>query len=303
MVIHGNPDAVINANAGPTAGAAGASSNTCVQAPAKIFNGTDIGGAAFKGIDYRTLDISKEATPLTACAAACCAWNGCGAWVVQSGTGASQHDHNCTATTTTCCWLKPDAAGPHTPNPKSTAGVVTASPARPVIPPPPPPPPHGPNSPHNISGYHIVIVGATKTLLVEKRQVVAGKHVVQVLSPKFDLATLENGLVLEAWNILRVTTTWSTDNTAADSNGGDDAVLATETVPHRRLCINVWFNPMFKETGFVGNSSDAGRTPQQLPPRLTVFDSAPLPVGEMYLTAGGRDSKVDYASVLPINVL
>merc|ERR1712166_984050 len=92
------------------------------------------------------------------------------------GTGASQHDHNCTATTTTRCWLKPDAAGPHTPNPKSTAGVVTASPARPVIPPPPPPPPHGPNSPHNISGYHIVIVGATKTLLVVKMQCLRPKR-------------------------------------------------------------------------------------------------------------------------------
>ena len=297
MVVHGNkmkPVAAASAAAAPalhTTGGArdvppAGSKDTCTQSAANIFNGTDIAGANFKGISYRTMDISKVAEPLQACAAACCAWNGCGAWVVQSGTGPSQHDHNCTKSTTTCCWLKPDGAASHTANPLSTAGVVTASPARPVI--PPPPPPFGPRSPDTVGGYHVVIVGATSTLQVERRDPTSGSGSIEVLGPTFDLTVLENGIVLEAWNILRVTTTWKP---------------ADEHQAGASLCISVYFNPMFKETGFVGNASDAARVPEKLPPRLVACDPSALPHGEMYLTAGGRNSQVDYASVLPISVL
>merc|ERR1711920_774033 len=98
---------------------------------------------------------------------------------------------------------------------------------------------------------------------------------------QFDLASLENSFVLEAWNILR-------------------ALVVTT---HDGVRISVWFNPMFPETGFVGNSSDAERVPKPLPPRLVLIDSVPLPPGELALTAGHRDSMVDYVSALPASVI
>jgi len=202
---------------------------TCSQDKAKIFEKTDISGAAFEGIEYRTLDMSKEPDAVGACSKQCCAWEGCGAWVVQSGTGPSKDDHNCTSKTTTCCWLKPNGKGGHVANAHSTAGVVTATPTRPVVPPPPPPPPLGPPSPHNVSGYHVVLVGASKSLVVERRDASAGI----VTLGKFDLSTLENGLVLEAWNILRVLA-----ETVENSSGEIEGVR-----------LSVWFNPMFSETG------------------------------------------------------
>ena len=136
--------------------------------------------------------------------AACCAWNGCAAWIVQSGTGPSKNDHNCTANTQTCCWLKPSAKGAKTPNPKSTAGIVTATPSRPVLPPPPPPPPPGPSSPQNMSGYHFVLVGATKHLVVERRTAHGGVAVLKI----FDLKSLENGPVNHKKNVAPIVLKW-----------------------------------------------------------------------------------------------
>lgn len=278
---------------------------TCTQASSQIFKGVDIGGANWKGIDYRTIDLSGakaqpggEAAVLTQCAAACCAWEGCGAWVAQSDTGPSKNDHNCTAKTTACCWLKPNPHGGHITNPKSTAGVVTASPARPVLPPPPPPPAPGPKSPSNTSGYHVVLVGAAKTLVVERCATAAGGEGQLQQLGSFDLSTLENGLVLEAWNILRVLVQTST-SPAGNSDDGDRGGNASGAV----VTISVWFNPMFPETGFVGNASDAFRTPKPLPPRLVVTDPQPRPPGELVLTAGLRDSMVDYVSALPTSVV
>jgi hypothetical protein len=255
---------------------------SCVQSESEVFDKTDISGADYRGIDYRTLDVSKAADAVSACTAACCAWDGCAAWIVQSDTDPSRNDHNCTAKTDTCCWLKPNGNGAKVENSKSIAGVVTASPSRPVIPSPAPPPHPGPASPKTHGGYHVVIIGATKTLAVERRD-----HSGSITTlATFNIASLENGLVLEAWNILRVLTSTSTSK----SNG---KVVVT---------ISVWFNPMFPETGFVGDSSDAGRTPKPLPARIVVADPSPLPSGEMVLTAGGRDSMVDYASALPAAV-
>ena len=209
---------------------------SCSQDTDKVYHGTDIAGADFKGINYRTLDVSKEAiahndSGVSACTAACCGWNGCAAWIVQSGTGPSVHDGNCTKDTTTCCWLKPNGAGARVKNAKSIAGVVTASPSRPIIPPPPPPPPPGPPSPHNVSGYHVVLIGATKTLAVERRDLQGG---IELLGT-FDLTTLENGLVLEAWNILRVVV-----ETLVSNSGVIEGVQ-----------ISVWFNPCVTEDSIV----------------------------------------------------
>lgn len=201
----------------------------CSQDKSKIYHNTDISGADWNGIKYRTLDVSKEAVAhndsgVSTCSVACCAWEGCGAWIVQSGTGPSKHDGNCTKDTTTCCWMKPDPNGSHVSNSKSIAGVVTASPSRPITPPPPPP---GLPSPQNVSGYHVVLVGGTKSLVVERRDPQGGI----VTLGTFDLRTLENGLVLEAWNILRAVV-----ETVENTSGAIEGVQ-----------ISVWFNPCVHE--------------------------------------------------------
>lgn len=261
---------------------------TCSQDTKNLYQRTDISGAAYKGVGYRTLDVSNEADAVKACITSCCAWQGCAAWVVQSGTGPSKNDHNCTHNTSTCCWLKPNGKGMRVANAHSTAGVVTATPARPLLPPPPPPPAPGPPSPTNYSGYYVTVVGASKELVIERRD---GQGKAKTLG-RFDLRTIENGLVLEAWNILRV--------------------LAETSADKSSVMLSVWFNPYFSETGFVGNSSDAARTPKKLPPRLVVRDQidcqqaddrTDLCSGEMVLTAGRRDSMIDYASALPLSAL
>ena len=167
-----------------------------------------------------------------------------------------------------------------------------------MLPPPPPPPAPGPKSPSNTSGYHVVLVGAAKTLVVERCATAAGGEGQLQQLGSFDLSTLENGLVLEAWNILRVLVQTST-SPAGNSDDGDRGGNASGAV----VKISVWFNPMFPETGFVGNASDAFRTPKPLPPRLVVTDPQPLPPGELVLTAGLRDSMVDYVSALPTSVV
>ena len=210
----GAQDVAATAAAAAAEGPAGitdaANTATCTQPGSAIFNGTDISGANWHGISYRTLDVSQEPNAVGACIAACCGWDECAAWVVQSGTTPSHSDHNCTHATKTCCWLKPNGAGSKVTNAKSTAGVVAATPARPVVPPPPPPPPPGPPSPDGLGGYHVVIVGAKKLLVVERRLLPtdrrSGAGKVETLGT-FDISTLENGLVLEAWNVLRVITT------------------------------------------------------------------------------------------------
>ena len=54
---------------------------------------------------------------------------------------------------------------------------------------------------------------------------------------------------------------------------------------------------------FVGNSSDAMRVPKKLPVRLVVTDKDPLPPGELMITAGNRDTMIDYVAALPVSVM
>ena len=98
----------------------------------------------------------------------------------------------------------------------------------------------------------------------------------------FDLQSLENGVVVGAWNMLRVVV-----------EGGR---------------LRVWFNPMFPETGFVGDGvADAARVPKPLPPRIDVVDphaaTVPVPAGGFAVSAGESPVLLDYASALPANVL
>jgi len=64
----------------------------------------------------------------------------------------------------------------------------------------------------------------------------------------------------------------------------------------------IWLNPMFGETGFVGDPNvDCDRVPLQLPPRISVVDdSVPtISAGGVTLAVGGASAFVDYLSVLP----
>lgn len=105
---------------------------SCSQDKAQVFEKTDIVGADYKGIAYRTLDVSNASDALGACSRRCCAWEGCAAWVVQSGTAPSTHDHNCTARTSSCCWLKPNGGGARVANARSTVRRA-CGPRRPCV--------------------------------------------------------------------------------------------------------------------------------------------------------------------------
>ena len=64
----------------------------------------------------------------------------------------------------------------------------------------------------------------------------------------------------------------------------------------------VWLNPMFGETGFVGDpDTDCARVPLQLPPRIAIIDdsSPPVPAGCVTVAAGGAGVLADYVSALP----
>ena len=221
-------------------------------------NGTDVclGGSDL----YRDFSVQAEADPLAACAAACCAWDNCTAWIVRPFSGT---DRNCTDTL--CCWLKPLCfPGDTAPNPAATSAFKSVPP--------------GPPLPLGVRGYNITLDSATQLMTVLRDD---GSGAPARMLGSFDLASLENGLVLGAWNILRVLL----ETNAADAS----------------LSIRVWFNPMFPETGFVGNASDATRVPLPLPPRLSLTDAAPLQAGGMVIAAGGGQARADYASILPVS--
>ena len=102
----------------------------------------------------------------------------------------------------------------------------------------------------------------------------------------FDLSTLaNNGCLPGAWNILRV------------------------VVSAQSQTASVWFNPVYGETGFVGDASDATRIPRPLPPRIhaqlprgaslgAAADAAPVT-----LRSSTEGTRVDYVSVLPASAL
>jgi len=45
------------------------------------------------------------------------------------------------------------------------------------------------------------------------------------------------------------------------------------------------------------------RVPKKLPVRLVVTDKDPLPPGELMITAGNRDTMIDYVAALPVSVM
>ena len=136
--------------------------------------------------------------------------------------------------------------------------------------------PPGPPAPR-LGGYAAVVNGSTLTV---ERQAGAAAAPSSVLA-RFDLSTLENGVVVGAWNMLRLLV----------QPGG---------------AVTVWFNPMFPETGFQGTADDHARLPKPLPPRIAVVDADPLPhaaASYLAMAAGVSQVRVDYVSALPGTVV
>ena len=134
--------------------------------------------------------------------------------------------------------------------------------------------PPGPPAPA-LDGY-VVSVNFSASLLSLRRR--AGGA--DTLLGSFDLASLENGVV-DGWSMLRV--------------------LARE-VGGASLGLQVFWNPSVKETGFVGNSSDAGRVFTPPPPRISAEDPSPLGGAGLAIAAGGEDARIDYVAALPASV-
>lgn len=234
--------------------AAPTSPNTHQCAFGPEMHGVDVCGGGPPG--YRNLDVGGSGNASAVCSQACCDWGECTAWIVRAMTGS---DKNCT--NTLCCWLKPNCSTT-TPLP----GAVSAFKGSPLP------------LPQVTTAYQVLLNTSDDRLTVTR--VEQGKTV--LLLGEFNLASLENGLVRGAWNMLRVV--------AGESEGGG-------------VQLSVFFNPMFPETGFVGNASDAFRTPLNIAPRLVVLDANPLPSGDVGVGAGGMPANVDYLSVLPASVL
>lgn len=240
------------------AAAAASAPSSCSWAP--LLNNTDAcpGGP----VGYRDLSVAAAPNALAACAAACCAWDQCTAWVVRDLAGT---DGNCT--NELCCWLKPECDA------SQVSHVAGATAQFRVLSP-------GPPLPSGISGYNVSVDARTNTLTLSR----CNSNACAVLRA-FDTTTIENGIVRGAWNMLRV--------------------LLQTNVASGAVELRVWFNPMVPETGFTGvPAHDASITPIPLPPRISVVDRAPLPVGGgIVLAAGGFGARVDYVSALPPRVL
>ena len=229
---------------------------------------TDIGGTQ----GYRDFPLNRSTPGATlpdaganaVCRQACCDDAACVAWIVREI--GSESDKNCSAVRgELCCWLKPQTTVAEPGRKGCSSGFV----ARPLVPPGPPAP--------RLGGYAAVVNGSTLTV---ERQAGAAAAPSSVLA-RFDLSTLENGVVVGAWNMLRLLV----------QPGG---------------AVTVWFNPMFPETGFQGTADDHARLPKPLPPRIAVVDADPLPhaaASYLAMAAGVSQVRVDYVSALPGTVV
>ena len=204
--------------------------------------------------------------PVDVCRAACCSAGAgaCGAWIVLPGMKFADKNCSCSdAAPCTCCWLKPASCEGAAPFENATAGFIAQPP--------------GPPAPA-LAGYAVSVnYSAPQPLLSLWRR--AGGGAAPALLGSFDISALENGVV-DGWSMLRVLVR------------GIGASLKIE----------VYFNPSVKETGFVGNSSDAGRAFTPPPPRISVVDPSPLAGGGLALAAGVEDARIDYIAALPASV-
>jgi hypothetical protein len=175
-------------------------SETCTLGP--LLNNTDACAGGPPG--YRDLDVAHAPDPRSACAAACCAWSDCTAWVMRQLHGT---DENCTDTL--CCWLKPDCAPSQTsPVDGATAQFVAAPP--------------GPPLPVGIRGYALTL-NTTGESLTASRCDDAGSC--STLGT-FNTSALAAGIIRGAWNMLRVVA--QTDNGSGELRV---AVYFNPTVP------------------------------------------------------------------------
>jgi hypothetical protein len=227
-----------------------------------VLNNTDACSGGPPG--YRDLSVAGAASPLAACAAACCAWDACSAWVVRALAGT---DGNCSDTL--CCWLKPGCDASQTrPSPGTSAAFRSSAPPGPPLPLP-------------AAGYLLALNTSTDTLEVVR---VGGGGGGSAVLGSLDLRTRRNGLVRGAWNLLRVV--------CQEVGGG------------ARLRLSVFFNPTVQDAGLLGDPErDMAAVPVRIAPVLVVEDAAPLPPGGVGVLAGGREARVDYLAALPLAVL
>jgi hypothetical protein len=146
-------------------------------------------------------------------------------------------------------------------------------------------PPPGPPEPSGVDGYHVSISFAERSLSVWRRQ---GPGAGTLLG-SVNITARENAIVPDAWSLVR----------AAVATQGGPAGGATAS----GVVISVWWNPSFRDTGFVGEPEDLGRTPLPIAPLLVVVDASPLAAGGLGILAGGGEMQVDYVSALPVAVL
>lgn len=151
--------------------------NSCTLGP--LLNNTDAcsGGP----VGYRDLDVANDPDPQAACAAACCAWSNCTAWVLRQLQGT---DKNCTDTL--CCWLKPDC------DPSQTTPVDGAT-AQFITPQPGPPLP-------STRGYAMTLNTTGESLTASRCDDAGSCSTLGY----FNLSTLKTGIIRGAWNMLRV---------------------------------------------------------------------------------------------------
>ena len=222
---------------------------------------TDIGGTA----GYRDFALNGSvAAAQERCQSACCAMASCRGWVVRA-MDKGETDHNCSAAAgALCCWLKPQTHGT-----SSKKGCVSGFIERPP----------GPAAPA-LGGY-IVRVQHNRLSVLKRHPSTNPRRVGAAPARElahFDLNSLENGVAVGAWNVLRV------------------------LVVGPRL--DVWVNPMMPETGYQGTATDAFLAPKPLPTRLSVLDEDPaIRSGGVVMTAGQSAVNVDYISVLPASVV
>lgn len=127
-------------------------------------------------------------------------------------------------------------------------------------------------------GYAVSVDVDKKTLCVDR---VSGGTPTR-LGYCFDLAKRENGVGIGCFNLLRV---------------------VLQTTANGDTTVSVWLNVLFSDSGFVGNSSDAGRVPHAPAPLLRLVDTAGLPAGGLLVATHGAELRVDYLSALSPTVL
>ena len=174
----------------------------------------------------------SEPDPIAACSNACCTDGGKWCGAWVVLPGTTFSDKNCN-----CSAENPCTCCWLKPKDCSESSYDSQCTAGFLTPTPPKPRP-------SVAGYSVRVDYSEPPTLSLRRMDTTGSGSKQL--GNFSLASIPNGVVMGGFNILRV---------GLFNNG----------------TIAVFFNPYFQETGFVGNSSDALRTPLTPPPEFLLL--------------------------------